>query len=1275
MATATAAATATAIPSYIKLTPREHILARPDSYVGSCESHKEKRWIFVPETGKMSLRTVDYNPGLYKIFDELVVNALDHVSRTAALEAPEKVTQITVVITPTTFSVQNNGQGIPIVEHSEYKVMTPELIFGHLLTSSNYDDAEEKTVGGKNGYGAKLTNIYSKTFIVETCDGKSTYEQTFTNNMLTVGKPKVTDKQKKPFTKITSTPDLTRFYGTAEATKTISPDMIQILRTRVIDMAALAAVNGCKVFMGIDSDSPTLVPVNSFEKYVRLFMNDGLSMLVYERCGPRWEVAAILTRTLHSDEEGGSSSSGSSGIGSSECRHISFVNGIYTKRGGKHVDAVVHRVLNSFCDGPGKKFGLTPASLKDSVTFFVNATIVNPSFDSQSKETLTTVATKFGSKFEISEGFVKRLAKEGGLLDEAKAVLDAKLSRESKKTDGKRVVRITGIPKLEDATLAGKGAEGAKCTLILTEGDSAASMAISGLSVVGRDRYGVFPLKGKSLNVRDASQDKKNDNVELTSIKRILGLVSGRHYTSLTELRYGRVMIMTDQDVDGSHIKGLLINMFHSEWPELLKLGFICCLMTPLIKATKGKKILNFYSASEYQTWLASAAAAAGGDAKGWSIKYYKGLGTSVASEAREYFQTMNTVRFTWDDAADESIDLLFRKDRTDDRKEWLNTYDRKRVLEIPAGGADVPYSRFIHDELIHFSVASNARAIPHIMDGLKPSQRKILWAARKRNLVSEIKVAQLGGYVSENAAYHHGEAALEETIKGMAQDFVGSNNINLLKPSGQFGTRLQGGDDSAASRYIFTALEPIQATLFHKADDAALSWVEDDGQIVEPEYYLPVLPMILVNGCSGMGTGYSTNIPQFNPVEIVSALRARLMATTETETVAWPTLTPWFHGFRGAVVPCTAHGKYTTNGKYTTHGIYTFTTDDSNRVRITELPVGVWTHTYKKFLDSMVIEGMECEAPTKVTKAKATATKTPKAKATKTQTQADTESVASSTTKTEKGKGKKVGIQRLVNYEFDNSSSDTVVNIWLTLEADYFHEARTFPHEFEKKFGLVDSITLTNMVAFDCNNKIRKYDSVADILEEFYTRRLEGYSSRKMNELKRLQTNVVEVSARVKFVKAVVSGELVVANAEDDTLLAGLKALELPALSLSSPMSNSLHGYEYLLRMRVDKLKAKSVIELDAELAALLNEIQVLESKGPEVLWLEDLTTFEEAYTKYCAVRDEKQTGSEPGSASGSGSGSTPSGKPKKVKVKATATADKAKDKAKDKASKKLTP
>lgn len=304
---------------------------------------------------------------------------------------------------------------------------------------------------------------------------------------------------------------------------------------------------------------------------------------------------------------------------------------------------------------------MKPFQVKNQMLVFVNALIENPAFDSQTKETLTTKASAFGSKCEFSEEFMKKAAKVG-IVEKVLEYAAFKQSKELKKTDGRQRGRLTGIPKLDDANEAG-GKDGAACTLILTEGDSAKALAISGLSVVGRDHYGVFPLRGKLLNVRDASHTQIMNNAEISNIKKILGLQHGKDYPSAKTLRYGHLMIMTDQDHDGSHIKGLLINFLHAHFPSLLKarlaLWIVCKMcrsdfcsapqipnflvefITPIIKASKGKARQVFHTMPEYETWKASMGPAG---TRGWAVKYYKGLGTSTAAEAKEYFAAMARV-------------------------------------------------------------------------------------------------------------------------------------------------------------------------------------------------------------------------------------------------------------------------------------------------------------------------------------------------------------------------------------------------------------------------------------------------------------------------------------------------------------------------------------------------------------------------------------------------------------------------------------------------------
>jgi DNA topoisomerase-2 len=337
------------------------------------------------------------------------------------------------------------------------------------------------------------------------------------------------------------------------------------------------------------------------------------------------------------------------------------------------------------------------------------------------------------------------------------------------------------LAKLDDANNAGTKNAG-ECTLILTEGDSAKSLAVSGLSVIGRDNFGVFPLRGKLLNVREAIHSQIAANAEINAIKQILGLQHGKKYADVSTLRYGHLMIMTDQDHDGSHIKGLIINLFDHFWPELLKIpGFLLEFITPIVRVSKGKgpnrQDITFFTIPEYEAWKEE-----NGNSAGWTIKYYKGLGTSSTEDAKKYFSDLERHLKPFEVCDDNSramIDMAFNKKKADDRKEWLKcfqpgTYMDHRVKEIPM--AD-----FINKELILFSMADNARSIPSAVDGLKPGQRKILFACFKRNLKSEIKVAQLSGYVAEHSAYHHGEVSLSGTIVNMAQNFVGSNNLPLL--------------------------------------------------------------------------------------------------------------------------------------------------------------------------------------------------------------------------------------------------------------------------------------------------------------------------------------------------------------------------------------------------------------------------------------------------------------------------------------------------------------
>ena len=883
---------------YKKYSQREHVIARPGMYVGDTKNCYGNAWIYTPE-GMKNIQG-EWNPGIYKIFDEILTNASDEVQRN------KTVNSIKVKITDDKISVYNNS-GIPIELHEEYNIYIPELIFANLLTSSNYDDTQERTTGGLNGLGAKLTAIFSKSFTVETAKNGKKYIQTFTDNLSKISKPKITESTDE-YTKITFVPDYEKFgiTGINDFTKSI-------LEKRVLDLCAITPKN---VAVHLNGQK---MKIKDFSEYISLYLGDKKTCPRVIQENERWSVA------IAPSEEG------------FQC--VSFVNGIYTCDGGSHVEHVIGPIIKKLTEmiqEKNKGVTIKPQYIRDNLFVFINCLIVNPDFSSQTKEKNITKVQNFGSKFTASESFIKDLYKSG-IVENVLHLADAKEKKLQSKTDGKKTNRVI-IAKLDDANKAGTK-ESKKCTIIFTEGDSAKTTAISGMSVVGRDYYGAFPLRGKLLNTRTATYAQLSKNEELNNIKQILGLQSGKKYKDVSDLRYGKILIMTDADTDGFHIKSLLVNFIGNGWPELLKQDFVSSMVTPVIKLTKRNNILPFYNLSDYNKWKQE------NNISGWKVKYYKGLGTSTREEAREYFKSMKTLSYISENVEDDkSLEMAFTKTEAESRKKWiLENIKNPKTLDYTKRKVNI--KDLVNKELVLFSIEDNIRSIPNLVDGLKPSQRKIIYACIKRNLTLEIKVSQLAGYVSEHTSYHHGEVSLMDTIINLAQDFVGSNNINLLEPVGQFGTRLHGGKDSSSPRYIFTHLTKAFKEIFNEHDFNLLEYLNDDGQEIEPKFYVPTLPMILINGACGIGTGFSTDVPCFNPDDI----KERLLKLVEDEDSDIPEMIPWYKGFTGQI-------KKVEENKWTTHGTYSI---KANVITITELPIGTWTNDYKTFLDKLETDGV----------------------------------------------------------------------------------------------------------------------------------------------------------------------------------------------------------------------------------------------------------------------------------------------------------------------------
>ena len=895
----------TSSDKYQKFTPLEHILKRPDSYVGSIEEQtSELHWILSEDKMSMIQKPIKFRPAFQKIFDEILVNAIDQSSEDRLLDT----IRVNVNLEAESITVMNTGSGIPIEIHEKEKVYIPEMIFGNLLTSSNYDDSKKRTVGGRNGYGAKLTNIFSKRFEIEIVDVKThqKYIQIWENNMRSLTKPKITKcNNAKGYVKFTFFPDFEKFGMTSFQ----DDDIVALLEKRTYDACACTHEKVNVYYNDIKLN------IKSFEKYVDLYIgNKKNTNRVFDKCN-RWEVCVC-----HSPEG---------------FKQISYVNGIHTVDGGSHVESVSSKIITELIKNYKGKQTIKNNFVKDHLFIFVKSTLENPTFTTQTKTECTSKYSSFGSRFEVTEDFIKKVSKLG-IIDDALALSKHKEQRELTKTDGKKKITLKGIIKLEDANKAGSSLS-ADCTLILTEGDSAKTFAISGLSIIGRDRYGVFPLRGKLLNAREATVKQLIENEEINYLKQILGIQTGREYTNASQLRYGKIMILTDADNDGSHIKGLIMNAIHYLCPSLMNIeGMFCAMITPILKITKGNQLNSFYTQKDFDDWKHS------NNISGWNVKYYKGLGTSTSDEAKEYFKAMdrNLVTYTWDSLSEDHLLLAFKKENADKRKEWIiDGIERNEVIEY-GKETNISFPDFINKDLIHFSIADCDRSIPHLVDGLKPSQRKIIYAMRKRGN-KEIKVSQLAGYVSSETSYHHGEASMMSTIINLAQTHVGSNNWNLLKPNGGFGTRLLGGKDAASPRYIFTMLTDKCLKLFIDTDDKVLTYLEDDGTSIEPEFFVPTLPLILINGADGIGTGFSCNIPCYNPEDIKENINFILNGKQQKQMI------PWYSGFTGTIESNETFDSFLVKGVYKQI--------NKNTIEITELPIGMWTTDYKAFLEDIL--------------------------------------------------------------------------------------------------------------------------------------------------------------------------------------------------------------------------------------------------------------------------------------------------------------------------------
>ena len=611
---------------YKSLTPEEHVLHRPGTYIGSTVT--EDVDMFILEDGHFIKKTVKYNPGFIKLFDEIISNSVDESKRKGTKLDTIKVE---VDTEKNIIQVYDNG-GIEVALHKETKMYVPQMIFGSLRSGSNFDDSEDRSWVGTNGLGSSLCNIFSNEFKVETADSKHRFTMTWKENMTKKSQAKI-ENTSQHYTRITYKPDLKRF-----GMECIDNDSFKIIEKRVYEIA------GCNANLTIYFNGKRII-MRSFRDYCQMYIEDD-GLLLYEE-NKNWQVGVSVSPT-------------------GSFQQVSYVNCVNTFDGGTHNDHILNQIIPTLREKISKKFktDILPGQIKNHMFLFINATVINPAFSSQTKEKLITDIKNFGTEIKLTDKFINSIYKSEitnsitDWLDQKKVADEKKAEREANKAISK-----VKVDKLIDCKWAGTDKKD-KCRLILTEGDSAMSAYRA-----NRDPNvdAGLPLRGKSLNVRDLPKTKVMENTEIMAVMSAMGLKFGESPIKFDQkgniiddkTRFGTIQIYTDADVDGTACAALILNYIHKFWPDLIRAHKIARAETPIIitEHKKTKKEKWFYYDSEYKEWSGDK------DLKDYEIHYMKGLGALNGKQSAEIYKNPHLYFYELDDFAEESMQHWFGKD------------------------------------------------------------------------------------------------------------------------------------------------------------------------------------------------------------------------------------------------------------------------------------------------------------------------------------------------------------------------------------------------------------------------------------------------------------------------------------------------------------------------------------------------------------------------------------------------------------------------------------
>jgi DNA topoisomerase-2 len=1148
--------------TYKCLTPIEHVLARPNMYIGNIKNEEMVLYIYDNNSKSLVEKEMEFNSGFERLYEEILLNAYDHFNDT--LKSTNPVTKINVIVNQDEgfIEIMNNGEGIPIYEHEKEKILIPEMVFSKLNSSSNYDDTKDRFVAGVNGLGAKLTVIYSTKFIVETVDcirGKK-FKMIIEDNLLKgVTNKRVTDYKGKSYTKVRYYPDFKRF-----GLNGITDDMFYYFKKRCYDLIACGSSDNkkCKVKLSFNGDN---IEIKTFKDYVKLYYDDNVTdkNIFYEKINDKWQFGLVL----NSDDT---------------FKQVSFSNGIYTSEGGTHVKRIMDQIVKAI-KNKLKNSKISDSNIRNKFDLFLCCEVNQPAFTSQSKTLLKTPIKEFSSLSKISKSFINKILKSDVITD-LKSLGQHKESKEMKKNDGKKVVRIKGKnPHFDDASKAGSK-HSLDCRIFITEGLSAKNFVTGGFKVLDSSKYGIYPLTGKVMNTLAKSDAAVAKNKVLSELQQYIGLqhktvyyddVTGKPtklkkgYTTkhIKTLRYGGIISLTDEDLDGYHIKGLIINWIFTYWPELLALGFIYSFKTPIVRARKKKEILDFYTLKQFNDWTKD------NNLTHWSIKYYKGLGTWEAADKPKLFKNFDKylIRYYFDIKSNDNINLAFNDNKKyiEKRKDWLRMIDDENFIDYNELTKQrnefikVDISDFINLELKRFSYYDNHRSLPSIVDGLKPTQRKIIFGLLdkklKVNYDNGIKVSQLTGHVSKVSSYHHGEMSIYTTIANMANNYCGTNNINLLAPKGSFGTR--HNPKCSADRYIFTRLEDITKLIFREEDMPILNYLDDEGLSIEPEYYVPIIPMILVNGAIGIGTGYSTSIPLFNPLKIIKILKDKL---DEKKDIDYDLL-PFYKNYKGGIDEYIDE-KDDNDITWIYKGIININ-EKEKKIHITELPPKLTVTDYKV---SKVKGGFE--------------------------------------SRYNKKNKKDVDIQFNDSMNVETPDFELVFGESTKDTEEYFkYLMKIYKNDGEeallKELSLMDSEKSTNMHLFDKNNVLTRYKNIEEIITEYYNVRYEYYIKRKVFVISELERKLKIISNKVRFIKYINSKKIIITNK---------KKKDIEDVLLKNKFDKIENTYNYLTDMKISVLTLENAEKMENTEDILKQELDEYRNLSVSDLWYDELEELE---------------------------------------------------------------